>query len=211
MTKENPEQSVIINSLRLIAESGTAMEMPRSHNKHLGNTFDTVASHQNHASIIAYVIARLEGHTHEDGIRAMAMMAIHDLAEVRTGDLDYVAKHYGSNDENKAVKDMLKGLPFGDDLQSLHNEYEERETDISKCAKDADAIEQLFQEWVLMYRGNKLAEKWFNGDLVNRLPYLRTESAKRLAQAMSENSPDLWWWQELVDDNLNHTHLNGKK
>lgn len=207
--EQNPEQ--IKRSLAFIAEAGTAMEMPRSHNKYLGNTFDNVASHQNHTGIIAYVIARLEGLPHQDGLQALAMGSLHDLAEVRTGDADLIAKNYTKIDEPKATRQMLAGLPFGEDLLSLYEDYEERETLAAKCAKDADALEQLFQEWVLAYRGNKMAEKWFDGDLIHRVPSLRTESAKRLALAMGENEPDLWWWKDFTGDNLNQEHLNGKR
>jgi hypothetical protein len=64
-----------------------------------------------------------------------------------------------------------------------------------------------------MWRGNKLAERWFESDYVNRVPYLRTESAKKLANDMKDSNPHEWWWSEFVDGEkgVNYTHLNGKK
>ncbi len=201
----------IRKSLSFISEAGTAMEMPRSHNKHLGNTFDTVASHQNHTSIIAYVICRLEGLSHDQAIVSMAMASMHDLPEVRTVDRDFVAKNYVEVNESKALDHLLKDLPFGQDLKSMIEEYEDRETLVAKCAKDADAIEQMYQEWVLSHRGNLLAKKWFKGDLINRVPSLRTKSAKKIALLMNKTTPDLWWWKDFVEDGINYEHLNSKK
>ena len=131
--------------LSFIAETGMLMQMPRSHKQHLGNAFDTVASHSHHTSIISYCLARMEGLPHEEGIHTMAMSILHDLPETRTGDLNYVEKHYATVDEKKAIDDQLHGLPFKNDLVNLFQEYNNRITLASKCAKDADIINQLYQ------------------------------------------------------------------
>ena len=186
--------------LHLIQQSGVLMLMPRSHNKQLGTTFDTVASHSHHVSIIAYSLSRLEGLSHESALKSMAMAVFHDLAEARTGDLDFVAKHYGENDEERAVKDQFSGFDFGKDLEELVAEYEERASLEAKCAKDADSLEQLYQEWVLMWQGNDLAKIWFESDFKDRVPGLRTESAKKLAHEMKESNPQEWWWSQFVKD-----------
>jgi putative hydrolase of HD superfamily len=131
----------------LIEQAGLLLEMPRSHVRNLGNnTPDTIASHCYHVSIIAYCIARMEGLSHEQGLSAMAMGTLHDLAEARTGDADFIAKNYVKIDEEKAVKDQFAGIPFGNDLIQLMEEFEDRKTKVSKCAKDADALAQMFIE-----------------------------------------------------------------
>jgi len=141
------------------------------------------------------------------------MAVFHDLAEARTGDFDFVAKHYGSADEQKAVDDQFNGLEFGKDLHSLLDEYEERETKVAKCAKDADSIEQMYQEWTLSWQGNKLAEKWFEADFLDRVPGLRTESAKKLALSMKDSNPQEWWWSQFVKNDMaiKREYLVGKK
>src|SRR3989304_3600665 len=123
--------------LYLIQQAGVLMLMPRSHNKQLGTTFDTVASHSHHVAVITYCISRMEGLSHENAMKALTMATFHDLAEARTGDLDFVAKHYSTADEAKAVKDQFNGFEFGKDLKKLVEEYEERKSLESKCAKDA--------------------------------------------------------------------------
>ena len=197
--------------LFLMQQAGMLLEMPRSHVRNLGNnTPDSIASHCYQVSVMAYCLARMEGLTHEEGLRAMAMGTLHDLAEARTGDADYVAKNYVKIDEAKAMADQFAGLSFGGDLLAMMTEYEERESLVARCTKDADSLAQMYIEWVLAWRGNRLAERWFEGDYVNRVPSMRTESAKRLALEMKSSHPHEWWWAEFVDKGVNMTHLNGK-
>jgi len=198
--------------LYLIEQAGSLLDMPRTHVRNLGNnTPDTIASHCYHVSVIAYCVARMEGLTHEQGLAGMAMGSLHDLAEARTGDADFVAKNYVKIDEAKAIKDQFADLPFGPDLQDLMSEYEERTTALAKCVKDADSLAQMYVEWTLTWRGNKLAERWFEGDFKHRVPNLRTESAKQLALAMKDSNPHDWWWTEFVEKGVNYRHLNGRK
>lgn len=86
------------------------MLIPRSHNKQLGTTFDTVVSHSHHVSVIAYCVSRMEGLSHESAMKSLTMATFHDLAEARTGDLDFVAKHYVKPDEEKQLRINLMGL-----------------------------------------------------------------------------------------------------
>lgn len=200
------------SELYFIQQAGMLLQMPRSHVRNLGSsTPDTIASHCYHTSIIAYCLARMEGLGHQEGLQAMGMGALHDLAEARTGDADLIAKNYITIDEPKAIKDQFASLPFGDDLLELVEEYEDRQSLQAKCAKDADALAQLYIEWFLSWQGNKLAEKWFEGDYTHRVPYLRTESAKKLAHQMRDSNPQEWWWSEFIDKGVNYDHLNGRK
>lgn len=195
--------------LYLIQQAGSLLDMPRSHVRNLGNnTPDTIASHCYHVSVIAYCLARMEGLSHEQGLEAMAMGTLHDLAEARTGDADFVAKNYVEIDEPKAVQDQFDGMSFGEDLVGLMRDYEERSTMVAKCTKDADSLAQMYVEWVLAWRGNRLAERWFEGDYEHRVPHLRTESAKQVALAMRDSNPHDWWWSEFVERGVNYRHLN---
>ena len=198
--------------LYLIEQAGMLLDMPRTHVRNLGNnTPDTIASHCYHVAVIAYCIARMEKLDHETGMKAMSMGVLHDLPEARTGDVDFVAKNYVEVNESKAIRDQFAGLPFAKDLLLLIDEYEERETHVAKCAKDADSLAQLYIEWLLGWRGNKLAQKWFEDDFDNRVPHMRTESAKKLAHQMKDSNPQEWWWSEFVAKGVNIKHLNGKK
>lgn len=195
----------------LIQQAGTLMMMQRAHIRNLGNiTFDTIASHCYHVAIIAYCITRMEGLDHEEGLKAMGMGLFHDLAEARTGDNDFISKNYTTMDEERAVSDQFSGFDFGKDLHTDIKEYEKRETKVSKCTKDADAVAQMFMEWSLSWQGNRLAEDWFESDMKNRVPYLRTKSAKKLIELMKDSNPQEWWRSQFAGDNgPNLKHLNG--
>lgn len=174
------------------------MQTPRGHKSTLGTSFDTLASHSYHVSVIAYCLSRMEGLDQEGATKAVTMAVFHDLAEARTGDQTFVYKHYTKANEKKAVADQFANLRFGKDLENLIKEYEDHETLVAKCAKDADSLAQIYHEWVLMWQGNKLAEKWFENDFKNRVPVLKTESAKKLAFSMKESNPHEWWWIEFT-------------
>ncbi len=197
--------------LFFIQQAGMLMQMPRTHKRNLGNTFDTVASHSHHTAIIAYSIARMENLSHEEGMRAMAMANLHDLPEARTGDFDFIQKNYSKPDEEKAITDTFAGFDFGSDLHKLIIEYEKRDTLTAQCAKDADLVEQMYQEWVLGWQGNKLAQRWFDDKQAMTVPKFYTESAKTIILKMKDSNPQEWWWYEFVTNNYNSKNLTGRE
>lgn len=207
MTKSDENKKIMY----LIQQAGTLMLMQRNHVRNLGNsTFDTIASHSFHTAIIAYCIARMEGLSHAEGMRGLSIGLLHDLAEARTGDNDFVSKNYTTTDEARAVEDQFSGFDFADDLKKEIEEYEKRESRLSKCVKDADCLAQMYMEWSLSWQGNKLAEKWFKGDMVHRVPSLHTQSAKKLVEMIKDSDPQEWWWNQFVDKSgPNLKHLNG--
>jgi len=195
--KENNKTRKI---LYLIQQSGVLMQMPRTHVKHFGNSFDNVASHSYQTAVIAYCLARMEKLSQEDALKCVGMAIFHDLSEARTGDLDFIAKHYATVDEDKAVDEQLAGTGFDEDIKKLLSEYSARESLIAKCARDADSLAQFHVEWVLMWQGNDLAKKWFDSDFNDRIPGLKTDSARTLAFAMRDSNPHEWWWSQFLED-----------
>lgn len=199
--------------LHLIEQAGALMQTPRSGLRSLGNSFDTIASHSHHVSVIAYIIAREEKLTHNEALKASTMATFHDLAEARTLDLDFISKHYTKTDEEKAISDQFRGLGFGKDLKDLLKEYRERKTKVSQSAKDADSLSQIIIEWMLMWRGNKLAKMWFESDFKDRVPHFFTKSAKQIAMSLKKSNPNEWWWSEFLTKDgkaKNLKHLLGK-
>ena len=186
--------------LSFLQQSLVLTKMQRRHKRHLGNSDDSIAEHTYHASLIAYCLCRMEGLNHEQGLKAMGMTLIHDVAEVRTADHGFVEKHYVEINEDKANKDTFLKMDFGKDLFDLNAEFEAKETQIAKIVKDADSLQQIFLEWDLMWQGNLIAKKWFESDFKDRVPGLRTESAKKIAESLKTSNPNEWWWSELVDE-----------
>jgi hypothetical protein len=65
-------------------------------------------------------------------------------------------------------------------------------------------------EWSLSWQGNKLAEKWFKGDMIHRVPALHTKSAKKMINAIKDSDPQEWWWNQFVEKSgPDLKHLNG--
>lgn len=186
--------------LYLIQQSGTLMLLPRTHIKHFGNSTDTIASHSYQVAIVAYCLSRMENLSHEEGLIAIGMSIFHDLAEARTGDLDFIAKHYAKVDEEQAIKDQLNGIPFSHDIREMIEDYNKRTSKIATCARDADSLVQFYTEWVLMWQGNQLAKKWYDSDFNDRIPALHTKAAKDLAFAMNNSNPHEWWWSQFLEN-----------
>lgn len=138
------------------------------------------------------ILARLEN---ADENKVLKMCLFHDLAEARTGDANLVNKQYLEFSEKEVRKDQMKGLPFGQEIAELLEEYEERKTIESIVAKDADKIDQMIlqQEYFRNDDKNRMIWHKFNGS------FIKTKSAKILAKKIREANP-LEWLYKLAED-----------
>lgn len=198
-----------MNALYLIQQAGQLMLMPRAHKRNLGTSYDTIASHTFHVSFIALVLAKMEWLSDADAYKASTMALLHDLAEARTGDHDFIAKNYNKCDEMKAIDDQFKDLGFANPFHDLLDEYEERSSVIARIVKDADNLAQFFHERVLMLQGNKLAEQRYTIDKTKRGVSLFTQSAKIIADKMDDSNPNERWRTEFVENNFSQKNLTG--
>ncbi len=70
-----------------IFEMGTLRNMRRMHTQVIPNSNDTIASHSFQTAIIGYLLADMEG---ADKNKALKMSLFHDMAEARTGDINFI-------------------------------------------------------------------------------------------------------------------------
>ncbi len=80
--------------------------------------------------------------------RALAMAVVHDLAEVRAGDLtphDGVSAQDKSLAERRALGGMLQGLPRSGQLHGLWEEYEARRTIEARFVRACDKLDMALQ------------------------------------------------------------------
>lgn len=196
-----------MKSLFLIEQAAQLMLMPRSHKKNLGTSYDTIASHSFHVAIIALTIAKIEWLSDEDANRCAVTWLLHDLAEARTWDHDFIAKNYNICDEKKAVDDQFRNLWFDNNFHNQIEEYESMESMRSKIVKDADQLAQIYHEWSLMRQGNKLAQQRYEWDLEKRVPYLFTQSAKDIVKRMETSNPNERRRDEFVIKNYRQENL----
>ncbi len=123
------------------------------------------------------------------------MCLFHDLVEARTGDLNYVNKRYVKADERAAVRDMTAGLPFGDEIAQLAEEFNARSTPEALAANDCDQLEMILQLKELGDLGNRYAPDWIS----TAVKRLKTENGKRLARSILNTDFSAWWYKEKED------------
>ncbi|WP_327375669.1 HD domain-containing protein [Streptomyces sp. NBC_01216] len=141
---------------------------------------ESVAEHSWRTSLIASVIAKLEG---ADPARAAFLAVWHDSQETRTGDVNHLGKKYAEGTDPEAVTaDQTKGMPelLASTIRELVAEYEAKESAETLCARDADKLECLLQGIEYKAQGYQNAQRWID----NSRARLTTESANRLADEL---------------------------
>ena len=170
-------------------EVGFLHKTPRSGYRFLGSGNESVSEHSFRATVIAFVLGRLEP---EADTQKLLMLALfHDLPEARTGDLNYVYKQYVTALSDKATDDMVRDLPFGEEIKEFIEEYERGESLEARLAHDADQLDLLLTLKMELDMGNRYAQDW----IPNLLKRLQTTHGKELAQRILERDHKDWWFR----------------
>lgn len=180
------------NNLKTIVnflyEVGTAKNIVRSHHQVIKNANDTIATHSFRTAIIGLILAELE-ETNED--KVLKMCLLHDLAELRTGDANFINKFYRTENEEKAIQDQWKHIIGGKEVISLLKEYNERKSKEAIIAKDADILDQIFlQKEYLSHRPYDF-KKWHN----HHEKRLKTKSALKIARLVLRTETMDWVYE----------------
>src|SRR5450755_1957465 len=151
---------------------------------------ESVAEHSFRVAIIGYILASLEG---VDAQKVATMCLFHDAAEARVNDPHRLAKRYldVKQGEGLAVSEQLERLPssIADSIALLAHEYEGKESQESRVAHDADALECLIQAREYQVQGYSEVQDWIDGSF----KALKTDSARNLAEASLQVEPQEWW------------------
>jgi putative hydrolase of HD superfamily len=174
--------------VEFLFEVGMLKRTPRSGWQFLGTGSESVAEHVYRTTMIAFVLARLDGTVETDKVLRLALA--HDLPEARTGDLNYVNQKYVTADEERAADDMARGLPFGEELRELMAEYREEASPEAVLVHDADQLEMLLELKEKLDSGCQAADDW-TPFLLRRL---RTDTAKELAKKILAGDSASWWF-----------------
>lgn len=152
---------------------------------------ESVAEHSLRAAQIALILAKMENHP--EPYKIVTMTVFHDIAETRVGDIHRIAARYVKADEEQAVKDQTERIgDIGKNILELWKESEDKITEASKIAKDADLLELCITCKEYIELGHTMMEEWIK----NATKGLSTNSGKELANIlMTVNSKD--WWQFL--------------
>lgn len=177
----------------LLFEAKMLKETPRAGFAFLGAGRESVAEHSFAAAFIGYVMAKMAPGV--DALRLISMCLLHDLPEARIGDLNYVQKKYVKADENQAIADATRGLPFGQDLAELLAEFNSQETEAARLAHDADQLAFILDLKSISDVGGQTPNKWL--PVVQKR--LKTELGRKIADAVSRRPWDAWWMEGYTD------------
>lgn len=144
-----------------------------------------LADHTFRVALIALALAKKEGVKDEGKVVKMALL--HDIAESRTGDADYLGRLYVDRNEKLAIDDMLKDTVFENEFKSLWEELEKRETLESKIVKDADNLDVDFElrEQSIQTAAIEFAKK-------REASILYTKTAKEYWEVIHKSDPHDW-------------------
>jgi len=125
---------------------------------------ESVSEHTFHVVFLVWALApKIPG---VDVGRAVEIALVHDLAELRVGDLPMVASHYfppGAKKvaERAALAEMFAPMPGR--VEELHAEYEARETPEARLVKACDKLQLMLKVAVYESWGaGGLGEFWDN-------------------------------------------------
>ena len=192
------------NITNFLFEVGMLKKTPRTGYQFLGSGQESVAEHSFRTAIIGYILS-LEEET-ADTNKTVLMCLFHDLHEARTGDHNYVNKQYVTVDEESAVNDLAKGIPFGEKIIAVTNEFNAVESIESKISKDADQLDLILELKEQKDLGNRYADEWLH----YAVQRIQTDTGKKMAQEILTTDSTEWWFEKKTDLWVNGTGTNKK-
>lgn len=175
--------------VNFLFEVGMLKKAPRTGYQFLGSGRENVAGHSFRTAIIGYVLSLEEK---ADPHKTTLMCLFHDLAEARTGDHNYVNKKYVQIDEDKAVEDLARNVPFGREIVDLTREFNNGQSLEAMISRDADQIDLILELKEQQDLGNRYAAEW----IYYAEKRLLLESAKKLTREILETDSTEWWFKK---------------
>ena len=171
----------------LLFEVRMLKDLKRTGYAFLGEGQESIAEHSFTTAFLCFIMARLEPDVNSEKLISMAL--VHDTAEARTGDLNYVHKKYNTVDEASAVTHLIQGLDCAKDIFDLIDEFNRGETKEAMLANDADQLSFILELKKLKDLGAASPESW----LPFVLGRLKTDTGRKLAKDILDTRWDEWW------------------
>ena len=176
-------------------EIGALRHVLRAHQKALlvNDPTDNISSHSFRVVFLGYFLAKELG---SNADKVLKMCLLHDIEEVRSGDMNWLNKQYVKVFDEEIRKDQLENLPHAEEFLELSKEYSARETKEAKVAKDADLLDQVFLLKEYAQQGNKEAEHWLHEgeeDKCQQIKLMTFDFAKQIAKEAIKQKPSAWW------------------
>ncbi len=163
---------------------------PRTGYQFLGCGAESVAEHSFGVVALAFVLVRQNGEADLETTLRLALF--HDLAEARTGDMNYMNKRYVKVDEESALKDAAAGLPFEEELIELWQQWRAQDTIEAKLAADADQLDMILELRRHQTMGSEQAADW----LFYAEKRLKTAEGQALYRQITQGDPTAWWFEK---------------
>lgn len=176
--------------LEFLYEVGSLRFLERKWRQFLGPNFQNITEHTFRVIWISLILAQHEKVKRLDTVIKMAI--IHDLAESRTGDSDYVGRQYNERNESLAITDMLADTSLEKEFIPLIEEYEERKSIEAKIVKDADNLDVDLELQEQEAQGHTLKKVWQNIRKKAVGTKMYTKSARKLWAEIQKSSPHDW-------------------
>jgi putative hydrolase of HD superfamily len=177
--------------VEFLFEIGMLRFMPRQWSRFLSPNLANNTEHLYRVTWIALVIAEREGVKTTDKIMKMALA--HDIAESRTGDVDYISRQYTDHHETEGQEDMLAQTSLEKEFLTLLNEYKERKTIEAKIVKDADNLDVDMELREQTAMGNTLEKEKRPMRNAAVRDKLFTDTARELYDKILTANPHDWW------------------
>lgn len=186
------------NIINFLYELGTLRKIPRAHMQTLltSDLSDNISSHSFRVTLIGWLLATSEN---ADVTKVIKFCLLHDLAETRSSDQNWVHKKYVKVYESEITEGQFKKLPakFRNEAIKLTSEYQGRKSHEARIAKDADLLDQVLLLREYVWSGNKEAERWLKDKAEGKR--LFTKTAKIWIKEIIKQNPSDWWndlWTE---------------
>lgn len=176
--------------IEFLFEMGALRLIPRQWQRFHLPFVQNLTEHHFRVIWIALVIAAHEKSV--DTAKIMKMALVHDIAESRTGDVDYLARQYVERHEDIGIKDMLADTSLQTEFLALWQEYEDRQTLESKIVKDADNLDVDMELREQGANGSHLEKSFEKNRLHLRRNKYYTKTAERLFDAIKTADPHDW-------------------
>lgn len=190
MTKKKSLQK---RDIEFLYEIGSIRFVQRTWKRFLNMDVEGLAEHHFRVVWIALLIAKHEGVSNTDKLMKMAI--VHDIAESRTGDTDYLSRQYVTQNEELAISDILGDTILEKEFVELAEEYEKKDCIEAKIVKDADYLSVDFEVAEQAARGNKIGEGWKKPREYVYQEKLYTSTAREIWQVLQTTNPHDWHYK----------------
>ena len=171
-------------TFHLLLDAFSLKHLPRTGWKRMNAPLESVADHSFGVAIIALVLAKMEGLSSSDESILLKRALLHDLHEVKIGDLTPGEKKAIRPDELGAEAEMLSGTHLEEELAMLQSDRDVTGTLVPRPSKlallcnDADKLDMLFRAIENANAGNREMGPFVS----SALQQIKSVSGKKIAK-----------------------------